>query len=1018
MSEERLSSRLQKAVSVEQERFKTFYSWLQQAMPPSFLQQLSSEWEIALIRMLMSFKLQSYSSSMRLQNTAFFLCRDTPDADISILQHYTCYGIQSYTTYVSQLPFPEETWVIKIAVISFTTLTPTVTKNLTHEETQQLQEDLLHHHPHTAWDKIIKDCDQNFLGLLSPLQRRLALEVFAKAKQEDLCQYTLHQEKQWSMQQGPSLSILIAWKDAPRYNFLYHLARLFYQHGLALQVVNIAYTQSYQPNSILMMYLEIHGMEGKPAWEEGHVSESLASLVMLKNWVKDDLIQQVFVDSQLVLGPKDHLLRAIVIFLQQVLVYSDPHRYSHEHIMAGLCHEPQITCKILDLLAHKLHPQHHDSAKYSKLYKDLLERIPKIDSGQRELDTRIQIILLQAVNFVHFILKTNFYDEHKTALSFRLDPHYLDYAPFDRSQYFPELPYGIFFITNSHFFGFHIRFKDLARGGLRTVCPDSLEKAQTESLGIFRECYQLALTQQKKNKDIPEGGSKAIILLQPSLQIELEAKIYQQELQDSGRSEEQVTECLSQFRLEQTREHLYQAQRAFILSLLVLINCDAQGRLRANKILDLWGKPEYLYLGPDENMHNTMIAWIAHTSRAQHYKPGGAFISGKPSLGFNHKEFGVTSLGVHVYLQEVLKFLKIDPYHQTFTIKMSGGPDGDVAGNEILNLYQSFPKTARLIALTDVSGTLHDPCGLDLSILVDLFHRGLPLCHYPPEKLSEGGLLLNLTAQKEESLHTHYTLCWKREFGEDQAKAIWMTGNEAHTLMRHNVHKTQADVFLPCGGRPQTLAEHNYQDFLTAEGIPTARAIVEGANLYLSPTARHLLEEKGVLIIKDSSANKGGVICSSFEVLCGLTLSDELFLKHKLELIQDILQRIQKAAYLEAHLLLSTHRATQLPLTEISERISERINNFTDQIMEYLETQDLPNTPSAPLIQCYLAFCPKLLRLHFTQQVLQEVPERHKKAVIASHMASYLIYTRGLDWLPSLTDIFPSLLQDPKLFDI
>jgi NAD-specific glutamate dehydrogenase len=30
---------------------------------------------------------------------------------------------------------------------------------------------------------------------------------------------------------------------------------------------------------------------------------------------------------------------------------------------------------------------------------------------------------------------------------------------------------------------------------------------------LFDECYNLASTQQRKNKDLPEGGSKGVILL-------------------------------------------------------------------------------------------------------------------------------------------------------------------------------------------------------------------------------------------------------------------------------------------------------------------------------------------------------------------------------------------------------------------------------------------------------------------------------------------------------------------------
>jgi len=44
-----------------------------------------------------------------------------------------------------------------------------------------------------------------------------------------------------------------------------------------------------------------------------------------------------------------------------------------------------------------------------------------------------------------------------------------------------------------------------------------------------------------------------------------------------------------------------------------------------------------------------------------------------------------------------------------------------------------------------------------------------------------------------------------------------------------------------------------------------------------------------MIIIKDSSANKGGVICSSFELLPGLILSEEEFLKEKYQIVKEIL---------------------------------------------------------------------------------------------------------------------------------
>ena len=151
-------------------------------------------------------------------------------------------------------------------------------------------------------------------------------------------------------------------------------------------------------------------------------------------------------------------------------------------------------------------------------------------------------------------------------------------------------------------------------------------------------------------------------------------------------------------------------------------------------MIDYLDKPEYLYLGPDENMHNIMIEWIAEYSKRNGYTPGITFISSKPTYGINHQQYGVTSLGFNAYMEEVLLCMGIDPAKDPFTIKISGGPDGDVAGNQILNLYKKYPMIAKLLAITDGSGTIFDPKGLDLSVLADLFKQGKPIAYYPPKR--------------------------------------------------------------------------------------------------------------------------------------------------------------------------------------------------------------------------------------------------------------------------------------------
>jgi glutamate dehydrogenase len=58
---------------------------------------------------------------------------------------------------------------------------------------------------------------------------------------------------------------------------------------------------------------------------------------------------------------------------------------------------------------------------------------------------------------------------------------------------------------------------------------------------------------------------------------------------------------------------------------------------------------------------------------------------------------------------------------------------------------------------------------------------------------------------------------------------------------------------------------------------PRFKVIVEGANLFFTQETRLILENAGVIIFKDASANKGGVTSSSLEVLAALALNDVEF---------------------------------------------------------------------------------------------------------------------------------------------
>lgn len=1010
------SKELKIAIAQESEAFERCVHWLETHMPPRFLNECDPTTRILIARNLLSFQVQGFFTQIHLKTSDIVLCLDAPDADLHILRHYRQQGIRYYRSFVSNAPPPGSSVALtplRVAFLYFTETAPLVDEKLSSQNKAELRALAQERNPdltNEEFERLLHGFTPRFVRSLPNGRLALALDLFFRAKTRDQCQYELRRYEEWQEKEAPSLQLILAWKNSPKGGFLFKLAQTIDDHGLALKKMVASYVDLDTTENILVLSVGLHGKQGRAAWEEADIDDFLTELCLLKYKDSEDLIAQTFVTTRLLTGNQAHLVRNLQEMTHQALLYVDPHFYSHEQVSEGLCRHPELTVALVELFAAKFDPQQADLSRFQTIKEELLQRIETLDTGQSLHDLRRKQILTLAVRLIECMLKTNFYRHNKSAFAFRLAPHYLEALPIDIKEKFPELPYAIFFLRGPHFLGFHIRFKDLARGGVRTVLPDKEELFLVERNAIFAEAYNLSYTQQKKNKDIPEGGAKTVILLEPfDLVIAQEEAVSREEMERAGIDPRICEEKLKAYRRNHRVSFLYAAQRSFIESFLTLLHCDEQGRLLAKDIVDYWKRPEYIYLGPDENMHNRMIEWIADYSLKQGYKPGSSFISSKPLVGINHKEFGVTSYGLNVYLHETLLYLGIDPLKDPFTIKLSGGPDGDVAGNEILNLFKFYPHTARLLALTDGSGTIYDPQGLDLREMAHLFFHNQAIHHYPPDKLSEGGFLLDLKKKKEESAYAQETLCWRKRQG--QLIQEWLSGNEMNHLYRNHLHQVHTDLFVPAGGRPRTLNESNYQSFCDAAGNPSSKAIVEGANLYLTPGARRALEKLGVLVLKDSSCNKGGVICSSFEVLAGLCLSDQEFLKEKETYVKEVLDIIRQTALHEASLLLRTHREKGLFLTDISDQISEKINLYKYQLLEHLESMDFPSHPQDPLIRCLYLHCPLLLRTRYPERILA-LPPVHKKAMVAAFLAARLVYRRGIEWTPSIGEILPAIAQE------
>ncbi|EFA75301.1 NAD+ dependent glutamate dehydrogenase [Heterostelium album PN500] len=545
-----------------------------------------------------------------------------------------------------------------------------------------------------------------------------------------------------------------------------------------------------------------------------------------------------------------------------------------------------------------------------------------------ELDSQIFTAIL---SFNRHLLKTNFYKQTKTALVFRLDPGFLS------SKEYLSKPFAVFFVVGSEFRGFHIRFRDIARGGIRIIRSQNTTQYDHNSSSLFDENYNLASTQQSKNKDIPEGGSKGTILLSADHQ---------------GKAEV--------------------AFRKYIDALLDLL-------LPNEEIIDHFAREEILFLGPDEGTADFMNWASAHAKqRGAHFWK--AFTTGKSLSkgGIPHDLYGMTTRSIHQYVLGTLEKMGLD--ESKCTKFQTGGPDGDLGSNEI---KISKDKT---IGIVDGSGVIFDPEGLNREEITRLAGKRQMARYFDKTKLSATGFFVDV-ADTDVKLPNGEVV-------------------ESGLIFRNNFHLNPlvtADIFVPCGGRPESVGLVNVDKLYTATGECRFPIIVEGANLFFTQKARLMLEERGAIIFKDASANKGGVTSSSLEVLSALALTDSEFDQHMCvkdgvipafyeAYIKDVHHTIENNARLEFECIWREHAKSKTPRSILSDLISDKINSLNDSIQDspLWDNQDLKK-------KIISAACPpELLKLLGVDKIVERVPVPYVKAIFGSYLASRFVYECGL----------------------
>ncbi len=600
--------------------------------------------------------------------------------------------------------------------------------------------------------------------------------------------------------------------------------------------------------------------------------------------------------------------------------------FSSDRISDTVYKNYQLVARLYKHFEGRLHPSERTNGPDS-LEEELNGVIEKQIPSQLDRE-----ILKSFLVFNNTIIKTNFFMSDKRCLSFKLDPSFL---PEDE---YPEKPFGLFFFVGREFIGFHIRFRDISRGGIRIVKSRSFNEYEHNLDTIFRENYNLAATQQKKNKDIPEGGSKGTILLN-----------------------------------WETQNEEREAFVSYIDSMLDLL-------VPEEEVYDPEEAKDILFLGPDERTAELMN-WAVTYAKTRKYPFWKPFTTGKaPELGgIPHDTYGMTTNSTHEYVLGVLEKMGLKEEEQTKI--QTGGPDGDLGSNEILI---SKDKT---IGIVDGSGVLYDPAGIDRKELTGLAKERKMVEHFNTKLLSKDGFFVSLNDQDVElpdgtvvpngeefrnSFHLHPLA---------KADLFVPCGGRPAAININNWRK----LFDEKGNPKFRIIVEGANLFITEEarlrleesGIP----VFKDASTNKGGVTSSSFEVYSSLVLNDDEFEK--------QMVGGSGKSPAF----REAVIEEILTIIRSNARKEFELLWNEHSRKGEPFTVLSNKVSRIINEITDTVKysELVEDEKIVRK----IVEAYTPA--PLLKLVPVDKLLERVPANYVRAIVSTALATRFIYSYGID---------------------
>jgi glutamate dehydrogenase (NAD(P)+) len=231
---------------------------------------------------------------------------------------------------------------------------------------------------------------------------------------------------------------------------------------------------------------------------------------------------------------------------------------------------------------------------------------------------------------------------------------------------------------------------------------------------------------------------------------------------------------------------------------------EAMTRRYVAEIADLIG-PEKDVPAPDVNTNEQVMAWVMDTYSMRVGQTTTPIVTGKPvEMGGSLGRREATGRGVMIVTREAAKHIGLDIKKATVAVQGFGNV-GSVSADLIAKLG------AKIVAVTDWKGGVHNPKGLDVDKLIQWTKEHKTVAGFPG----------------------------------------------AESLSQDKVFEMDVDVLIPA-------ALENQITIANASKIK-AKIVAEGANGPTTPEAHRSLHERGVFVIPDILANAGGVTTSYFE---------------------------------------------------------------------------------------------------------------------------------------------------------